>query len=710
MNIFHTILLNQHKGTPTPPPDPEPPDDSPQLVWSEDAVSYTGYESHAGTLASGHNLYSPRAWWHDGKTYILFHGNYVDDGFGQGYLLVYDENNGIIGMFRVTSTEPIADSHTTPSMIVDNNGVVFVFQERTHGSPIDIYKGHFNDFALLSEKIGGSGATLGYMNILKDENGNGISWCRFGTGSIRHQCVVEATNGFENWLDERRLSTSPGSPLAHYVMVPYYAQLVGDWWYVTNCEREDDLVTFQGWWQKYYVYRTPKEGPERFVVFYNLLGDEFSHDTTGDNYLTKGIMDTNFRYYNAGGTTTNGWIPISTVGPNGEFYSVTGDGEGGMVFHSIIDRVLTTIPLNISNYTSDLTSQASAAKSLAYLHNRLELVMDIEVGGISKSYFFTSLNGGTTWSAGVDMVPEDSVGTSAFVMPMNYLEIPDNRNFLMVFFENDAVTANTRKMWVKRAAKGALQSESPTMVTVPDSYYDAFNVFHYVAADGQITRSGNNVTGLTDQFGLRNATGTNNPQWNGSDAITMNGTSNYFTIPVSGQNREKFTLFAIARGSGSSQSNLLTFADNTSASRFLAFAVYDTIADSACVTFRDDAGRNLKEIGQDVTNDDQWHALAFVLDARCKVDIYIDGKKQFYENDGYTAGITDFAKRGKSNFGGTFNSIRIGSRDTNGTDLFYPVSFKEMILKNTVYDYETFRGLYKKIADAHGITLNWGFQ
>lgn len=76
----------------------------------------------------------------------------------------------------------------------------------------------------------------------------------------------------------------------------------------------------------------------------------------------------------------------------------------------------------------------------------------------------------------------------------------------------------------------------------------------------------------------------------------------------------------------------------------------------------------------------------------------------------YILWITDFAKRGKSNFGGTFNSIRIGSRDTNGTDIYSPVGFKRLIMKNTVYDYETFRGLYKKIADAHGITLNWAFQ
>lgn len=679
------------------------------LVWDDTPITLEGEDTQAGSVTSGHNItYTPKMWYHDGKTYFSFYEDPTQSGGkGQGYVIVYDPTKGVGRPFRITSTLPSSDSHVTPAMIVNDDGI-YMFQERVHGSPIDIYKGaDFNYFEYLSEKIGPSNL-LGYMNIMLDEDGNGITWCRWATDPNRNGAVVRASNGLESWGTPRRLTTNVANDTGHYNSVPYYRQKVGEYWYVMIVKRVDELVFFSGWWWKYWMFKTTD-----FIVFENVTGTPFSHDTTGNNYMTETILQNNFQVFDAGTEGNNAYTPQWTIGPSGEIFMIIGDGTSSDLYlHIIIDRVHTTKTLNISNYTTTdpALRQTSNIVHIMYNGSYIEVAIGI-TGANNKVHLFRSTDLGDTWEDVGDMIPEiTGINVGGMIMPFNYHDIPENQNFVMAFLALDE-TSPFRKLFFKRAAKGTIQSETITgfdAVAIPS---DAYNILHYIAQESSITHTGTNLTAITDLFGVRNGTGVNNPQWDGTE-ILFNGTNNYINVTVASLALSKLTVIAVVRSVGGANNLIISFTDNTSTTRFLALAGSSFLAPetivSANVAFAN-GSPTLLELGQDTTNDDEYHIYTFVIDGRSKVDIYIDGKKQWYKNQLYVA-LSDYEKRGKLTWGTAINSIRIASRDSSGTDVFRAIGLKEIMCKNNVYDYETQRGFEKTIADRHGITLTYEYQ
>lgn len=737
MNMMAFILSLDSPRTVVPDPDPAP--ETIALVLDDSVVSYSGANTRAGVLAGGHNLYTPRKIWYNGKTYHLYHGIYQSDGYGQAYIQVYDENDGIHRPYRVGSTLPttgspgVGDSHTTPSFNIDNSGNLYAFQERTHDSPIDIYKAlenGFNNFALLAEKINpGSGATAqsSYHNVFKDISGNGVSWCRMTklneAYSGGHPSVVRASAGFETWGLLYRVGTNPRpdtdegtTDLAtriypHVPLYRVYVPSIGKY-IVLNTLRNDNATTGLGIWNKYYLSET-----DDFVNFDNLFGTPYSHNTASNNYITEAIYDANFRYYNSGATTNNSYIPTATVSLAAKVYIVTGDEHTGDLLLHIIDRnarTLVTKDLNISGYVffDPATNQANAVKHMAFIEDGqyLEMAVLIDDGTYNKVHLFRSYDDGETFLDRGDMTPEvTDRDVQTVVFPMNYHDIPNNRNFILTFYTTDPTTANTRLSYIKRAVKGVIQTETPNIVVPAANLSTSANLFDYVAIDGQISRSGNNVTGLTDQFGLRNATGSNNPQWNGTDAITLNGTNQDFSIATTGLTAlTKCTIFAVARTTAIG-TILLGLYNNADSGAFTQFNVADSNAGFApSHIFKISGQSTLRQVGQQSGGDNQWHLIAWVPDGRCKTDIYVDGMKQYYQDFNYTT-AAEIATRGRINYG-TVNSIKIGRQDLSSTDTYTPLQFKRITMYSTVFDLPTFLGLQRKIADLHGITLNYGYS
>lgn len=700
-----------------PDPDPEEPTD---LVLDNSVVTLTGAQTLAGVLAGTQNLYSPRMAYYGGRTYFSYHGIYQSEGLGQGYIIPYDDSNGIKRPYRITTPQTISDSHTVPSFAIDNDGNLFMFQERFHDTPIDIYKGaDFNFFELLTEKIG---TELSYCHLLKDESGNGILWSRGqklvgGVGYNMH--VTKATDGFESWGTPARLSTTPDPDLPpgslgtrHYPTVPLYRQLAGDWWYVVSTQRNDAGPD----WEKTYILKTHKTN-NTFVVFENVSGS-YSHNTSGANYLTEAVLDANFLVYDAGAVTDNAFIPVTTVSQNGTVFLATGDGNTGNILLHIISPsgAITSKSLNITGYTvySAATGGSHAIKHMAYIESGEYLEMAVEMdypSSVIKAHLFRSYDLGDTFDDLGDMFPEIAGTSYRVTFPMNYHDIPLNQNFIITATATDGSTTNTQVIYIKRAAKGALQSETPNVVVPAVSLSDSANFLDYVAADGQISRSGNNVTGLTDQFGLRNATGSNNPQWNGSDEITLNGTNHSFSIATTGfSGLTKCTFFAVVRRTSAGNSRFFNISNNAEAfPNYIGFNIATTASSGApSWTYKGAAGAaELNESAQHVMANGELALIAWVVDGRSKVDIYVNGLKQYYQSNGYSTNA-HYQTRGKMNFG-TINSVKIGMLD-GSSDFFYPFGFKRLTMKNTVYDYETFRALEKRIADLYGITLNYGYQ
>lgn len=723
-----------------------PPDqgggDPVDLVLDDSVVTFTGTQSKSGGI-TGHYLWSPRGLWHEGKTYISYPSPHTIEALGQLYMIIYDENDGLKKPYRFGSPmilHPeygVADTHIVPSFMIDNDGVLYALQERTHDTPIDIYKGtSFNNFELLAEKInpgavGNINNESSYHNLIKLENGNVVSWCRMGklfeSYSGGHGAAVEASDGMESWgalirntTNPRPMNSDPGSgtdKTRHYPNTPYYRQIVGDYIYLLRSQRVDNYTTGLGIWHKFYVMRTPK-GSGRFTLFENLLGTPYTHDITGADYMTETDLDTNFLYYNSGDDGNNAFTPIATLSLEPKLYIVTGDaGTSDLLLH-IIDvtaRTLVTKSINIPDLYaySPSSVQEHAVRHIAYIESGeyLELGVDIDHGGgVIKGHLFRTYDEGDTYIDRGDMFPEIATTTYFPAFPFNYYDIPDNRNFLVTTLAPDAGVTNGMNVYCKRAAKGELQSETPNVVVPAASYSDANDFFHYVAQDGMISRSGNNVTGLTDQFGLRNATGVNNPQWNGSDAITLNGTNQEFSIGTTGfSSLTKCTFFAVVRRTSATMPGILFISNNALSLSYIAWFLNDGGAgNTPSFRFVEQGGSTLIDHGQYVPAQDEDLLVAWVSDGRCKTDIYVNGAKQYYQTTNYST-LAQYSKRGLMNYG-TVNSVRIGKRDISGTDLFFPFAFKRLLMKNTVYDYETFRALEKKIADAHSITLNYGYQ
>src|SRR5690606_21303694 len=68
---------------------------APHLALGEGVVEFSGAETLAGVIAGGSVLYQPRSLWYNGKTYHCYQGIYQEEGLGQIYLLIYDENDGV---------------------------------------------------------------------------------------------------------------------------------------------------------------------------------------------------------------------------------------------------------------------------------------------------------------------------------------------------------------------------------------------------------------------------------------------------------------------------------------------------------------------------------------------------------------------------------------------------------------------------------------
>lgn len=735
LNHFIMMLNSQAQVAPEPEPEPDP---TYPLVLDEDMVTFTAAQNLGGILAGVHNLFTPQLIWHNGRTYYAYPGVYQNPPYGQIYVIPYDENDGVYKPYRAGNTQilhptlGVPDSHTEPSIQVDNDGNIFLFQERTHDTPIDMYKGSsFTNIAMLSEKINpGTGATAesSYHNIIKLEDGNGWSWCRmtriYEAYSGGHGASVSASDGFESWGSLVRNTTNPRAATSpsdartdrtrHYPTMPLYRQVVGDYIYVLRTQRVDSGSI--GIWHKYYIHRTPK-GTGRGVVFENLIGTPHTQDTSGANYMDETDLDTHFMYHDSGDPANNSYTPVATVSLRPKVFIIVGDGNTGDLLLHIIDvptRVLTTKSLNITGYTvyDPSSSQGHCVRHLAFIEDGQYLEIGLEMdypSSVIKTHIFRSYDLGDTFQDQGDMTPDVSTTVWRLSFPFNYHDIPNGRNFIVTLHGPTPGDSQTNITYIKRAAKGAIQSETPVVVTPAVSLSDSANFFDYVATDGQISRSGNNVTGLTDQFGLRNATGVNNPQWNGSDEITLNGTTNYFTIPTTGFSAlTRGTFFAVVRRTSTGNCRFFVLSNNGDPANYVSFNIATT-ASGAAVGWTHKigtAGAELTEAGQNVMANGDLALIAFTFDGKA-INIYFNGLKQHYSSVGYST-LAHYERRGSMNFG-TITSVRLGSLDTSGTDFLYPFGFKRLTMKNTVYDFETYRALEKRIADLHGITLNYGY-
>lgn len=707
----------------------------PDLTFSEEYVDFTGSQlllDAGGSSGYTERYFAPRMLYYNGKTYFAYMMRESEGRpFGQLRLLVFDKDRGFdrpvtVGSVLV-SIPPggdVGDTHTLPSMVIakdpsDDVYKVYMTQERTHMTPLDFYKDVNGDYSKFTFP-GTIGLNLAYAHILEKLDGGNVIWSRGGaiSGAANHQYsiyVTESDNYFEG-LDTAtpvRITDKEAQGLWHYPGVPFgrhrsddgeFTLVIGRRTGLADGGTEPVAVETESW-HKFYAVRTFD-----FVTFTN-IPRTYSHNITDDGLLTGAILQANFMYHETDDIDVQGRDQISGVSADGDFYGIQGsaDGDGTYLFiyyddaGEVVKKALTIPDLQDNAVDVDVNPFKAI---MAFSRTDIRCIAYKTIGGFDRPHLIKTTDLGDTWEDLGDMCPEVTGRSLRALLPNNIMEIPSSVIFPVYFSYDDAVYTEGRGLICKLASWGSIQA-IPGVTVAPAAAlnYNNTGLFDYEFIDATLTRSGNDITEVTDNFGIRNATGVNNPQWNGSDTVALVAASSQaFTVgtPASIVNKDSFTFIAVIKGQDV-MNFLLTMSLNTADNQYFQIAVGVTGQVAVRVTTAS-TGTSIVTAA-DLLDDDEFHVVAVTLDGRARLDIYIDGKRQYFETTLTGANsVAHWEQIGLSGLEVGANVVNIGRRDLLTTDSYSTGELKRTTLFDGVMPQSELDSRIKLLCDTYGIT------
>jgi hypothetical protein len=673
--------------------------------------SFTGLQTRMSYLEEGSiKAYSPRMLWRNGKTYYPYQSFWSSTPGGQAKMLVYDERYGFDRPYIVGNTLAALDAHSVPSLAIDNDNRIHILQEQSHVSAFDYYRAEntedYNNFSVGTD----IGVSAAYAHPIILDNGNYVIYHRaLQGGASKVAAKYVSSSGFGGtWTGPTAITDfAAGTDVnRHYVTLPMHHYYNGEYFLLITNRLETEPIPGVVTWHKYYLLITSD-----FVTFRNYQNTHSSNITL-DGTIDVTELDTYYKYWQTDNTSTQGYVPVACVSPQGKFYAAVANGDNNyfLVYYDggWQSEAITTPNIVAIEDVRDggLGNDGGIEYIMPFGDFDIIKIAYIDEGTYIKPHIFRTTDRGVTWTDGGDMLETINDDILGVMIPNNFFQMPFYRNFPVYFMADDEAAAGIRvhKVYFKRAAFGAIQAETGT-VSAASALTHASGMFHYKMVDADITRSGTNVLTFVDKFGLRNATCTNNPQWDNVDMVTFNGTTNYASISSTGfPALTKYTVMFVARMPATTASIALSFSDNTSNNEYIGlYASSLSGVYSALWQYQNGGSSNLY-YGQDVTANGSDHLIAFVCDGRAKVDIYIDGVLQNFNPSTY------------ANFGAslaaitTINAVRIAGIDRSATDVFGALRLKEIVMYSDVLDFETQRSFMKKLCDDYGITYLYQFE
>jgi hypothetical protein len=651
--------------------------------------------------------FSPRLLWYNGKTYWSYQSYWQASPGGQARMLVYDEGLGFDRPYIVGEVTP-NDAHTVPMIAIDNAGRIHITQEHGHITALDYYRAdNVEDYGAFTVQTD-IGSDVAYAQGIKKQDGNYVIYHR-STQSTESKTVsvLTSASGFDGpWTGPTRIvdNTAGSSSDRLYAGKLLNFYFGGEYYLLATRRVEtgagpDDIA-----WHQFYLLVTAD-----FNTYRN-YENTFSKSVSGSGTVTMSEMDTYFKYWETDDTVTQGYMPVAALSPLGNFYSVVANGDNNyylVYYDGGWQSQAITIPDLVA--IEDLRGGVGNDGGIEYIlpFNDLDIIIIgyIDEGTYVKPHFFRSNDRGVTWTDLGDMLNTVNDNIWGVMLPNNVMDIPQDRNFPIYFTADDSVAAgiDVNKVYFTRACFGSIQSESGSISAASDMTH-ASGLFHYKAVSADMTLSGTNVLSLVDKFGLRNATAVNNPVWNSVDMVTLNGTTNYFNIATTGlTGLTTFTYMVVAQTVLNQAGMALSFSVSTVTNKFLNLFANHSSLNSGFWQYNNNAISNFS-YGTDLIGDSGVHLIAFVCDGRSKVDIYIDGKLQYYNPTTYT----DYGK-GPAAIA-TIDRVRIGMMDRSASDVYTALKFKEMVLYSAALDLTTLRGKMKKLCNDYGITYQDQFQ
>lgn len=722
-----------------PAPTPEPPENN-AWAYLDGLIDLPGLQvlADSGTPTSQTaQTYAPRMLYHPatGKTHFCYMQR--EDGLphGQAMLMTFDPDKGfdvarIVGSVMIPFSGAMGDTHTVPSMIIikdptDDVEKVYITQERTHLTPFDVIKDHYGDQSYWTEPFD-IGVNLAYAHPLIKSNGHAVIWCRGGdiAGDANHlysAYVVDSSNYFEglNGATPRKISLKEGVGLWHYPGVPFGYGMVNGRHCVTIARRTGTGV--EGSYQADTFSESYRLYTEDFITFTNKSGS-YSHNTSGANYITAAQLRANFLIYSTGDIDDQCKPLICGQSSTGIFCAIHQESQftGNYLFlYETAPDVFAQKQINIGNMTSwGATSPTSNFNYLSiFSATDIRVLVDLTIDGVQVQHWFQTTNMGDSWENLGNVRPAGETRAVRMLIPNNVMEIPDDTNFPVYFSYVDSVYTDGRGLVCRVAAWGTPQAIPEVSVTPAVSMnYNSTGLFHYKCDSANLVKSGNNVTSMTDLFLLRNCACANNPQWNGSNAVAFLAASSQKGTPSTPSTLiNKTSLTFIFVGPFVAASHVLSFTNTANTNSYLSFRLFaaNTFGTHpATAGIQMDKSTTVDAIsvyGQDdISSGD--HVIAWVLDGRAVPEIFIDGKKQYFQgnNADVIAEWESFGK-GPAHLTTAANTVTIAGRDRS-TDDYFNTTVKEMVLFSAVMPTVELQSRIKKLCDDYGITYQHQYQ
>jgi hypothetical protein len=663
--------------------------------------------------------------YHNGKTFFVFGNKDTVLPFMQARILAYDDQRGVGRPVNVGNVPANTDTHNVPSMSIDNN-IIYVTQENTHDTPNMIYKSLASlDHASFSV-YATRGTKVSYTHDTEMDGGGWFCWARgYQPNEAGYYSLwgMKSAANFESWGAQFQITSRPTGQdpfLRHYPFMPTGHYKENGWIHVTwLCRKDDGVLGGSVWNYRWYHAKTPSSGSGCGDVFVNTEGT-FTHTRTVDGVLTDAIAIANFKTHEMDNDTTDGFNPICGVGPTGNFYQIIVNSNGVGYSLKYYDGSWHTKAISIT----DLAVQAGASAFnylIPHTDDDIRVVVYRSIGGFIRPYMYRTTDQGTSWISLGDMCPEVNDRTLSVLLPNNIAYIPKHQNFMVPFTYTDPLDAARRAFLIKQGSFGKIQSvPGETITPATDMVYGATGLFDYVCSGAGLTKTGNNVTAAIDQFAIRNGAAANNPQWNGVDSVTCLAASfQRFTPALQSTLCDKgaLTFIIVCKYISGVNSQLLSFANsanNNSHLSFLTVGVNVVGTHPATICLQIDKGTSDDSIsifGQDDIDDGEFHVLAFTIDDRARVDLFIDGKLQYAEVSSLATTLSEWQIIGKGPTGLTTapNTCNIAARDRS-TDVFSDLTFKRATLYNAVLPEGILRSKIKMLCSNHSITYQDQFQ
>lgn len=671
-------------------------------------------------------LVSPTCLYDSGKTHVVWQ-NPEDCSMN---IFTYDERYGASRpiRYRRKFIDGECDSHHRPTIISDNDTLYITTEVQHNEEPLVVFQARQPNDELTFEVTSpvteiGSGPSPdypAYPTIYKNKDGYFINFAQVNDIDAAYNKNTSGHYlGTANWSANTVMMTRAGTEDEIYqAAIMNKRTLVDDFIPFVPVGRNDDLQPAR-WFRKYLVKINITPSGQTY--------SNWDGSFTKTSQLTASEANLNFKYYDLT-DSAQGYIPTPSMDDEGNFYDVTGTGAaGGNTYEFIYWPVGEAAPIikaislpgspDLQTYWEAGGSQANGQNganvmTLAINKGEIYAFFRILTGGFNKIYQYVTHDLGDTWEEIGDTLPGVNAHIGSLLMPYNFGEIENNRNFILTFIE--VKNATRAGIWVRKAAFGTVQTDDGNpyddVTAYTESEYDALMARSYYVEAGKVTNSGTTLTTLIDQSAsAQDATQSGNPVLdNGTTPteVTLDGVNDRIIVPITGlTTASEGMIIAVADMVDATNGNFVTASDNGTTVDYLLFG-----KSSGDVIRFSDSNVALISGQTDVT--DAYHIFVFlfqngdgVADSQTDVLQFLDGSLQ---QRVITSG--DVVEGGFLNtVGDGLTHISIGAL-VRTTTAFYNCKIKHVAISTEPFSYEQLRRSLKYLGTKYSITLVSGYQ